>query len=79
MSLLSDTTWQGSLFDGAWHPAPSHRAAVEPATGATLADVGVATPADVTEVAATAAAVQRSWAALPYTERAAVLRRAGDL
>ncbi|MCW2694035.1 MAG: benzaldehyde dehydrogenase, partial [Mycobacterium sp.] len=79
MSLLSDTTWQGSLFDGAWHPAPSHRAAVEPATGATLADVGMATPADVTEVAATAAAAQRSWAALPYPERAAVLRRAGDL
>jgi benzaldehyde dehydrogenase (NAD) len=79
MSLLTGTTWQGALFDGAWHPAPAHRAAVEPATGATLADVGIATPADVTEVAATAAAAQRSWAALPYTERAAVLRRAGDL
>ena len=36
-------------------------------------------PADVHKAAAGAAEAQRDWAAAPYNERAAVLRRAGDL
>ncbi|MFH9424361.1 aldehyde dehydrogenase family protein [Streptomyces sp. NPDC017529] len=53
--------------------------AVEPATGDTLAAFTLASPADVASAAAGAAAAQRAWARTPYTERAAVLRRAGDL
>ncbi|MCK7626450.1 aldehyde dehydrogenase family protein [Streptomyces sp. RS10V-4] len=53
--------------------------AVEPATGAVLGELTLAAPADVADAAAAAAAAQRDWARRPYTERAAVLRRAGDL
>lgn len=41
--------------------------------------MGLAGPKDVAEAAASAAAAQREWAALPHIARAAVLRRAGDL
>ena len=40
---------------------------------------GVAGPDDVRGAAAFAVTAQREWAARPHTERAAVLRRAGDL
>lgn len=52
---------------------------VEPATGKEIGRVGLATPADVTEASGVAVRAQRSWAALPYDDRAAVLRRAADL
>ena len=52
--------------------------AVEPATGKVLGQVGKATPDDVDTAALRAVEAQRSWAALPFEERAAVLRRAGD-
>jgi benzaldehyde dehydrogenase (NAD) len=51
---------------------------VEPATGRELGRVGLAGVEDVAASAAQAAAAQRDWAAIPFTERAAVLRRAGD-
>jgi len=43
-----------------------------------LGQVGKATPDDVHTAALRAVDAQRSWAALPFEERAAVLRRAGD-
>ena len=52
---------------------------VEPATGAELGRTGIAAPADVARAVQRAAAAQPAWAALPYTERAAVLRRAADI
>ncbi|MEU7227845.1 aldehyde dehydrogenase family protein [Streptomyces chrestomyceticus] len=64
------------------HLPPLHggeTTAVEPATGEALAAFTLAAPADVQNAAAEAAAAQRAWARTPYTERAAVLRRAGDL
>ncbi|MER7761767.1 aldehyde dehydrogenase family protein [Streptomyces sp. NPDC097619] len=51
----------------------------EPATGASLGELRLAAPADVPPAAARAAAARPVWARLPYAERAAVLRRAGDL
>ncbi|WP_438490389.1 aldehyde dehydrogenase family protein [Streptomyces sp. S186] len=54
-------------------------AALEPATGEALAELTLAAPADVADAAVAAAAAQRDWARRPYAERAAVLRRAGDL
>ena len=50
-------------------PPPAHK----------LARVGAATAADVHKAAEAAAQAQRDWAALPYDQRAAVLRRAGQL
>jgi benzaldehyde dehydrogenase (NAD) len=80
MSFLDSSTWQGKAFSGGWKELNGGRAAVtEPATGAELGQVGIASPDDIAQAAAAAAAAQPAWAALPYTQRAAILRRAGDI
>jgi benzaldehyde dehydrogenase (NAD) len=81
MGLLDTVEWQGRIFKGgSWSAgAGGDYAVMEPATGAELARMGAATPADVTEAAEAAVSAQREWAAMPHTARAAVLRRAGDL
>ncbi len=81
MSLLDAVEWQGNIHKGGeW---TSGRAGdypvIEPATGDEIGRMGEAGPDDVAEAASAAAEAQREWAALPHTERAAVLRRAGDL
>jgi benzaldehyde dehydrogenase (NAD) len=78
MTLLDDGAWQGKIWTGAWTDGSGGTYdAVEPATGQTIGAVGQATPADVSTAAARAVEAQKSWAALPFEERAAVLRRAG--
>jgi benzaldehyde dehydrogenase (NAD) len=52
---------------------------VEPGTGGQLGRAGRADAADVATAVGAAAAVQPAWAATNFEERAAVLRRAGDL
>lgn len=67
-------------LDGAWAEAAGGTIEVlEKATGDVLATVGLANAADVARAAAGAECAQREWAALPHPERAAVLRRAGQL
>ncbi|KOU61351.1 aldehyde dehydrogenase family protein [Streptomyces sp. IGB124] len=74
MPLLDPTLWQdGPALTGGAAPV------VEPATGRTLATLDLAAPADVAEAAVRALAAQRDWARTTHPERAAVLRRAGDL
>jgi benzaldehyde dehydrogenase (NAD) len=78
--LLDDPRWHGRLFSGGWRTgAGGEIDAVEPATGKVLARVGAAARADVHRAAAQAARTQPAWAALPYPQRAAVLRRAARL
>lgn len=77
--LLDPTTWDSRRFDGAWHPSANTRPVVEPATGDHLARVALASPDDVAAAASAAAKAQIAWAATPFNERAAVLRRAGAL
>lgn len=48
----------------------------EPATGEHLADVALASAADVRRAAKLAREAQRAWAAMPFLERAAIFRRA---
>src|SRR3954453_4909446 len=81
MEFLDRALWEGKLFTGAGWVAGSggEYAAMEPATGKELARVGAASEADGHKAAESAAQAQREWAALPYDQRAAVLRRAGDL
>ncbi|QKW53995.1 benzaldehyde dehydrogenase [Streptomyces buecherae] len=80
MSLLDPSHWSGKVAIGGWTPAAGGQTSVvEPATGDTLEHVGSANPEDVARASERAAAAQRQWARTPYTERAAVLRRAGDL
>ena len=80
MSLLQESDWRGKIFSDGWTTGSGAAyPVVSPATGETLGEMGMATPADVSRAAARAVDAQRAWADAPYTERAAVLRRAGDL
>jgi benzaldehyde dehydrogenase (NAD) len=80
-TLLDGADWTGNIFvEGTWRPGSAGDAAIlEPATGTELGRTGRAGVDDVATAAASAAEAQREWAALPHTQRAAVLRRAGDL
>ncbi len=80
MALLDDGAWQGKVWTGAWTDSSGGTYdALEPATGEVLGSVGRATPEDVHTAAVRAAEAQRAWAAMPFDQRAAVLRRAGDV
>src|ERR1700756_4232581 len=79
MGLLG-TSWHGTVFSDGWtKPDGGDAAVIAPATGEEIGRIGVASPADVARAAESAAAAQEKWAATPYPERAAVLRRAGQL
>jgi benzaldehyde dehydrogenase (NAD) len=73
MALLDPNTWQSRPLSGGEY------AVTEPATGDTLASVTLASAEDVTAAAVSARAAQTVWASTPHFQRAAVLRRAGDL
>lgn len=80
MALLGEGLWRAKVFTGDWIAGGGGEySVVEPATDEELGRVGRASAPDVEVAAKTAVDAQRAWAALPYTERAAVLRRAGDL
>src|SRR4051794_37190080 len=80
MALLDSTVWSGSIFSGGWREAAGGDASVmEPATGQELQRIGAAAAQDVAEACARAAEAQPAWAAAPFDERAAVLRRASAL
>ena len=70
----------GLLIDGAW--APAHQGgtarATSPSSGADLAEVAVAGPADVEAAVAAGRRAAAEWAACGAFARAAVLRRMAD-
>lgn len=77
MNFLDASNWQERIFSGGWIKGSGEPYdSTEPATGKTLGRVGLATPADLSRAVQQAVTVQREWAALPYIERAQVLRRA---
>ncbi|MFF4630056.1 aldehyde dehydrogenase family protein [Streptomyces griseorubiginosus] len=82
MTFLDSSIWEGRIFSGSgeWIVGSGEvYDAVEPATGKTLGSVGSATPGDVGRAVERAVQAQREWAARPYADRAAVLRRAARL
>ncbi|HWD96485.1 MAG TPA: benzaldehyde dehydrogenase [Acidimicrobiales bacterium] len=80
MSLLIDDSWVGNVFMGKWSEGGSGRAPiVEPATGNELGHIGHASVADVARATAIGTSAQAEWASASFSERAAVLRRAGQL
>src|ERR1039458_10007238 len=80
MALLDDASWQSNIFLDGWTKGGAGDAPVlEPATGEELGRAGRASVDDVARASKRASEAQREWAALPYSARAAVLRRAGDL
>ena len=66
---LPDELWSGAFFDGQWQAAGQRQPVIEPATGQTLGEVGLADAAQVATSAAAAAHAQQAWAAAPYEER----------
>ncbi|MER7083807.1 aldehyde dehydrogenase family protein, partial [Saccharopolyspora kobensis] len=69
MTILDTERWAEQVFTGRWQPASGTPAeVVEPATGKLLGHVGRATPADVDQACAKAAAAQRLWEDTPFDE-----------
>ena len=80
MTLLEADRWTGQVFVDGWEPGGGgDYAVVEPATGNELGRLGAASVEDVARAAARASEAQRAWADTMYQERAAILRKAGDL
>ena len=80
-ALIDPADFAGKIhIDGEWVTGGGGEiASTAPATGETLAMVGLADAGDVARAAEGAARAQKAWAALPHPARAAVLRRAGQL
>ena len=79
-SLIDSGVWRGQIYSGGWVSAHGGDIPItEPATGAELGRSGLADADDVARATGRAAAEQPAWAATSFEERAAVLRRAGDL
>lgn len=79
VSFLPTTTWNGCLFDGQWRKGENTVAVTEPATGNQLGQIALADAALVAQQSAAAARAQQTWAALPYEDRAKVMRSAARL
>ncbi|MBF0673276.1 MAG: benzaldehyde dehydrogenase [Salinibacterium sp.] len=80
MSLLATSSWQAKIYVDGWTDGSGGTIAVtEPATGRNLGSVGAASVDDVLKASTAAARAQREWALRKPEERAAVLRRAGQL
>jgi benzaldehyde dehydrogenase (NAD) len=77
--LLDEQQWSGKIFSDGWVDAPNRIETTEPATGAVLGTAGGGDPETIARAAKSAAAAQRAWAATPFAERVAVVRRAGEL
>ena len=79
-TLMDQQVWTGKIFTGEWvSSAGGEYQSIEPSTGATLGTVGRANADDVKRSAENAAEAQKAWASVPFSQRARVLRRAGQL
>jgi benzaldehyde dehydrogenase (NAD) len=80
MSFLDAQPWRGNISLDGWRAGGAGDAGVvEPATGKELGRSGRASVANVAEAGEVAVTRQRDWAARPFNERSAILRRAGQL
>jgi benzaldehyde dehydrogenase (NAD) len=80
MALLDPALWSDKIFINGWVTGTGgSRDVVSPATGEKLGSIGLASVDDVASAATAASVAQKDWAAKTPEERAAVLRRAGEL
>jgi benzaldehyde dehydrogenase (NAD) len=80
MTFFDPADWDGKIYSGGWvRGSGGDQPIFEPATGASLGTIGLASPDDVSRAAAASRSAQPEWAATSYEEKAAVLRRAGSL
>lgn len=75
---FSDANWNGKIYSSGWRTTEQAADVVEPATGMPITRTGLATKADVSTAAKTAADAQAAWAATPYRERSALFNRAAQ-
>ena len=78
-NLLDESAWTGKIFSDGWVDAPATIETVEPATGDVLGTAGGGDAATIGRAAESAKAAQRDWAATPFVDRVAVIRRAAEL
>ena len=79
-TIASQPAWHQRIYVHGWETAQGGTTLIkEPATGEVLGEIGLADARDVDRAAQRAAAVQPAWAATPFDQRAAVLRRAEQL
>lgn len=77
---LPQRPWTGRLFSQGWTaPDGGTATVIEPATGATLGEIGIASALDVDRAARLARQARAAWAATPFDRRAAVMREAARL
>lgn len=80
MALLDSAIWTGRVALDGWQIGDGDALVVrDAATREAIGELGTASVEQVAEAATRARAAQRAWASAPPAERAAVLRRAGDL
>ncbi|WP_341976036.1 benzaldehyde dehydrogenase [Microbacterium sp. LWO13-1.2] len=79
MTFFEPSNWDGKLFSEGWRVSAQSAPVREPATGETIARYGVASAEDVASAAISAQRAQRTWERVPADDRAAIMRRAGDL
>ena len=80
MNHIDTPRWQQRIFLGDWVAGRGETVPViEPATGNHLALLATASAEDVDAAAHLAAEAQPAWAALPFDQRAAVLRKVAQL
>src|SRR5689334_12063509 len=78
--LIEGTEWADKAYAGTWKTVAGGSLEVrEPATSQPIGRVGKAGTADVRASCAAARAAQKSWASMPYPERAKVFRKAAEL
>jgi len=77
--LLDESAWTGRIFSDGWVDAPTTIDTIEPATGDVLGAAGGGDAATIARAAESAKAAQRAWAATPFVDRVAVIKRAAEL
>lgn len=78
--VVAESLQRVVFLDGDFVPSQGEALAVtDKATGEILGHAAIASAADVDRAVSGAVAAQRDWAALPATERAAILRRGGAI
>ncbi|MBV2133342.1 benzaldehyde dehydrogenase [Pseudomonas sp. MAP12] len=71
--------WGGKIFSSTWVEARGGVAnVVDPSNGDILGITGVANREDVDVAVSAAKIAQKEWAAMPFSERAAIVRKAAD-